>query len=148
MRRLRKLAALSPAELAELLQAQWALLHAQGLCVLRPVGAFVSPAAPAGDLSREEPSEVRWEEAARIALAVRRAAEHGLFRPACLVRSIALTRLLERHGIPGSQLRVGVRREGERFAAHAWVEYGGRVLGDQEERVSRYTPIPNVEVLP
>ncbi|HEV2130930.1 MAG TPA: lasso peptide biosynthesis B2 protein [Longimicrobiaceae bacterium] len=151
MRRLRKLTALSRSELAELVSAQWALIHAQWLRWQRPTGAFVSPvaslAAAAGTGDAGHSDSEASARAERIALAVGRAAENGIFHPACLVRSIALTRMLEARGIHGSQLRVGVRWEGERFAAHAWVEYGGRVLGDREEHVSGYTPLSDVEVL-
>lgn len=151
MGRLRKLAALSRPQLAELVSAQSALIHAQWLCWRRPTGAFVSPVAPvaaAGGTPELGESDAQASaRAVRIALMVERAAENGIFRPACLVRSIALTRMLEERGIHGSQLRVGVRWEGERFAAHAWVEYGGRVLGDHLENVSRYTPLSDVQVL-
>lgn len=151
MRRLRKLATLSRAELAELLSAQWALIQAQWLRWRRPTGQFVSAVAERDAGGRTSPPRQLGEEetrAARIALMVERAAENGIFRPACLVRSIALTRMLEARGMHGSQLRVGVRWEGESFAAHAWVEYGGRVLGDRPEHVSGYTPLSDVELLP
>jgi hypothetical protein len=46
----------------------------------------------------------------------------------CLMRSLVLTRLLARRGIP-STLVIGVRRPGE-FAAHAWVEHEGVPLLD------------------
>lgn len=41
----------------------------------------------------------------------------------CLVRSLVLTRLLGRRGVPSS-LVIGVMAEPQ-FAAHAWVEHGG-----------------------
>lgn len=41
----------------------------------------------------------------------------------CLARSLVLTRLLARRGIP-AKLVIGARAEPE-FLAHAWVEYGG-----------------------
>lgn len=152
MRRLRKLATLSRVELAELLSAQWALIQAQWLRWRRPTGQFVSAVAErveeGGSSLPRQLGEQEEARAARIALMVERAAENGIFRPACLVRSIALTRMLDARGMHGSQLRVGVRWEGERFAAHAWVEYGGRVLGDREEHVRGYTPLSDVELLP
>jgi Transglutaminase-like superfamily len=42
----------------------------------------------------------------------------------CLMRSLVLTRLLARRGMPSS-LVIGVRSAPE-FGAHAWVEQGGR----------------------
>lgn len=41
----------------------------------------------------------------------------------CLARSLVLTRLLARRGIP-ARLVIGARTAPE-FLAHAWVEYGG-----------------------
>ncbi|MFO0895995.1 MAG: lasso peptide biosynthesis B2 protein [Pirellulales bacterium] len=49
-------------------------------------------------------------------------------RPTCLTRSLALTRLLRRHGQP-AELRIGVRKVNEQFAAHAWVECQGEAFG-------------------
>ena len=44
----------------------------------------------------------------------------------CLMRSLVLTRLLARRGVP-STLIIGVSAAPE-FAAHAWVEHAGRPL--------------------
>ncbi|MGH2724582.1 MAG: lasso peptide biosynthesis B2 protein [Actinomycetota bacterium] len=58
---------------------------------------------------------------------------HRLVRPGrlpgtCLVRSIVLARVLSvGHGSPA--VRLGVRREGGRLRAHAWVELAGRSYG-------------------
>ncbi len=79
--------------------------------------------------------------ASRLSLAVVRAAEHGLFRPVCLVRAIALHRMLEARGINGSRICIGVRYERGRFSAHAWVEYGDRVLGDHAGYVGAFAPL-------
>jgi hypothetical protein len=62
---------------------------------------------------------------------VRAAARHGIGHPACLEVSLALWWLLAQQGI-ASDLRVGVRKDGERFEAHAWVEYGGASLNESE----------------
>jgi hypothetical protein len=50
----------------------------------------------------------------------------------CLVRSLAVSGMLARRGIP-AQLVLGVRPEtSEPFMAHAWVEHGGEcVLPDE-----------------
>ncbi len=82
-----------------------------------------------------------------LALAVGRAAEFGVFRPLCLVRAVALNRVLERHGITGSRVRVGVRMRNGRFAAHAWVEYGDRVLGDNEAHVGSFVELSEVRLV-
>jgi hypothetical protein len=69
---------------------------------------------------------------ARLTAQMVRAAEHhGIGYPSCLEISLALWWLLARQGI-SSDLRVGVRKEGEKFEAHAWVEYGGAPLNELE----------------
>lgn len=47
----------------------------------------------------------------------------------CLVRSLALARLLRLEGWDAS-LQFGVRREHSALEAHAWVEVGGRPVND------------------
>ena len=154
---LRKLTRLSPREWADLLEAQLALLVAQFRVWTRPTGRLVSHAAPsvsAAPLAESPalqiparaptPVEARAE---ALALAVGRAAEFGLFRPLCLVRAVALNRVLERHGITGSRVRVGVRMRNGRFAAHAWVEYGERILGDNEAHVGSFVELSEVRLV-
>jgi hypothetical protein len=46
----------------------------------------------------------------------------------CLIRSLVLTRLLDRRGT-ASTLAIGVR-PGEDFGAHAWLEVAGRPVQD------------------
>jgi hypothetical protein len=62
---------------------------------------------------------------------------HGLVHPSCLAKSLALWWLLGRQGIP-SQLRVGIRKESEKFAAHAWVERDGKALNEPEQHHHHY----------
>jgi hypothetical protein len=62
---------------------------------------------------------------------VRAAAHHGIGDPACLEVALALWWLLARQGI-ASELRVGIRKDGETFEAHAWVECGGATLNEPE----------------
>jgi len=137
----RKLATLTPGEWADLFRAQWALLGAQLTVRSRPVGALATPVATAG---MADPT--RLPEARRLALAVVRAARFGVFRPQCLVRSVALSRMLERRGIGGSLVRVGIRRTDREFLAHAWVELAGQTLGDADEHVGTFVPLTNLEV--
>lgn len=65
------------------------------------------------------------------------AAHYSPFRPNCLVRSLTLWWLLLRQGIE-SDLRIGVRKQGEEFTAHAWVEGQGMVLNDQADIAGHY----------
>jgi Transglutaminase-like superfamily len=59
------------------------------------------------------------------------AARHSLSQPTCLERSLCLWWLLARQGI-ATQFRIGVRKDGEKFAAHAWVERDGVAIGEPE----------------
>lgn len=140
---LRKLVGLSRREWFDLLRAQGELIRAQVLVWTSPVGQLTARAAEstAGDaVQGSEPAARRW------ALAVSRAASYGIFRPLCLVRALALQKLLESHGLGGSRVCVGVRRQKGVFAAHAWVEYGELLLGDEEAHVRAFAPLTSVAV--
>ena len=80
------------------------------------------------------------------ALAVGRAARYGLFRPKCLVRSLALVQLLDHAGIQGARIRAGVRFHHDHFTAHAWVELGDKVLSDPAHYVARFEPWADLRV--
>ncbi len=137
----RKVFALSFRDWVELMQAQWALLAARGMVRNRPIGSLATPTVgnPPADLSR-------LPEARRLALAVVRAARFGVFRPQCLVRSVALSQMLADRGIPGALVRVGVRRKNGEFSAHAWVELAGETLGDADDHVGSFVPMTNLDV--
>jgi hypothetical protein len=146
-RRLGLLARQSPAQLADLLIAQATLVGAQLLVWIRPTGGLISEARPSDEAeSAPLPGPEAWQQAVRTAAAVRRAASYGVFRPRCLVRSVALNRMLERRGISGSRVRVGVQMHETRFAAHAWVELHGRVLGDDVRHTSSFKHLVDVQV--
>jgi hypothetical protein len=135
-----KLIKLQRRDWADLLSAQVALLRAQFLVWTRRRGALVTPVREsdgADDARGRAPSEVPVP-VRKLALALSRASEHGVFRPTCLVRAVALQRMLERRGFRGSSLHVGVRQRNSTFLAHAWVEYRGAVLADEEWRVKRF----------
>lgn len=60
----------------------------------------------------------------------------------CLSRSIATRKYLGRHGV-NTSLRIGVRKPGQDFGAHAWLEYKGVPIG---ERVSaEYSVLPELK---
>ena len=124
-----------------MVQAQWALLAARGMVRNRPVGSLATPTVgnPAAD-------PARLPEARRLALAVVRAASFGVFRPQCLVRSVALSQMLADRGISGALVRVGVRRKNGEFSAHAWVELAGETLGDADDHVGSFVPMTNLDV--
>lgn len=141
-RSLPKLSSLRWKDWVDLVRAQAALIRAQ-----REMRSL-----PTGEMVREDvigvsmPSTPRINDARRIALAVNRAATFGLFRPKCLVKSRALRKLLDADGVEGAQVRIGVQLANGRFRAHAWVEYGGEVVGDDPATVARFVPISGVRV--
>lgn len=92
-----------------------------------------------GFLSAELPKKGQkgMEEAATVERAVRAAKSHGIGNPSCLEQSLALWWLLGREGI-SSELRIGVRKLGEKFEAHAWVQCQGLVLGEPDALHQHY----------
>lgn len=67
-----------------------------------------------------------------VARMVRAAVRSGFGHPTCLEESLTLWSLLARRGI-ASELRVGVRKSGEKIEAHAWVECEGGALNEPED---------------
>ena len=59
------------------------------------------------------------------------AARNSPIPSTCLERSLSLWWLLARQGI-ATQLRIGVRKGGEKFSAHAWVEREGAAIGEPD----------------
>lgn len=132
-------------EIRDVAEAQLALLRAQTLRWLRPVGAFVEVAAT-DELTGVRTSSAERKTSERLASAIIRATRYGLFRPLCLTRAVALSRMLDAHGVGGHRIRIGVRREGGAFTAHAWVELENRVLGDSVANTLGYLPLTQVSV--
>ena len=77
------------------------------------------------------------ERTALTARMVRSAAYRSLGTATCLERSLALWWLLERQGI-ASSVRIGTRKTGQKFEAHAWVECDGVALNEPEELHKHY----------
>lgn len=78
-----------------------------------------------------------------IALLVRAvdvAARHHLYPMPCVPRALALRSLLAEEGIV-TELRIGVRKEGDRLAAHAWIEYRGTPIGESSTVLLRFAPL-------
>jgi hypothetical protein len=141
--RLSKLVSLSEAERRDLLRAQLALLRAQLAVWTRPHGRLVRPAREPMGL----PDERAYLTARRLASAVSFVARRGVFQPNCLVRSLALSRLLEQEQVPGWHVRIGVRERTGHFEAHAWVELGSEVLADSTEHVASFERLADVRLV-
>lgn len=132
---LKKLGELSAPEGRGLLLAL-ALLPATGLA-LRVGGLRLAWRA----LGLDTPSPVRRGtlDARQLARLVAAASRWGPFRCSCVGRSLVLQAMLKRHGVE-SQLRLGVRKDGMRLAAHAWVEHQGRPLIDAADVGENFAP--------
>jgi hypothetical protein len=139
--RLWRLVSLSRRDRRSLLRAQVALLRAQARVWTRARGSLVEP----GDAAQHVvPAPETVREARAIAYAMSRVCRGGLFRPSCLVRALALSRMLADAGIQGAQVRIGVRDSAGRFEAHAWVEFAGDALGESPHRVATFAHLTDV----
>ena len=126
--------------------AQLELLRAQVMVWRRPIGRLITERSNQPEKLSHLTRDATDQRAAGIALAVDRAARRGVFRPKCLVRSMALHRMLERSGIHGSVIRIGVRREGDQLLAHAWVEHMGVTLIDSPSAVAVFSRLTDARL--
>jgi hypothetical protein len=73
-------------------------------------------------------------------LQLQAAAARNLFvHTNCLEQSLVLWMLLRRHGF-AADLKIGARKEAERFEAHAWVELNRVPLNDQTDSDHKFVP--------
>ncbi|MDQ2766691.1 MAG: lasso peptide biosynthesis B2 protein [Gemmatimonadota bacterium] len=147
---LQRLARLSARDWLDIAEAQLELLVAKIIVATRRTGELVSraPLDPFGDAATPIAPPANLDpRPEQLALAIGRAAENGVFRPLCLVRAVALKRLLDRHDFSGSVVKIGVRMSRGRFAAHAWVAYGEQILGDQEWHVKSFAELDEISVM-
>jgi len=134
----RRLRQVTLREVGLLAEAQAVLLSCQLAKMRRPVGQLLEWNAPEPDVITG-PIDGRLVES--VCWAVSRAHRFGVFRPKCLVRALAIQRMLRRRGIVTSRLQIGVRTLEGRFEAHAWVELGGAILGDSPQHVRQFTRV-------
>jgi hypothetical protein len=136
--KLRRFNALDPAAQSLFLRAMFLLpLVSLSLCWR---GFRATQASLQAFLSMENSERGAAPLPERVALAahlVTSADRHGLVHPSCLANSLTLWWLLESQGIE-SQLRIGIRKENEKFEAHAWVERDGVALNEPEEHHRHY----------
>lgn len=154
--------------MGDAIAAQIALLRAAWDIRTRRTGGLLSSLPESGNSSTPDPAPTAGRrgyhereerrrrsesgsdlaEARRVGDAVCYVATRGLIRPRCLVQALALKRLLDRRGLTGGRIRVGVREEGGELLAHAWVDFRGHVVGDFPEHVQRYTDFRGLLVRP
>lgn len=143
MSRARKFLALPPGDRLALLRAAVllavarALLAAPGVPVRRVAGTVGSLARTLPGGRRTPPERLAW------ALDVAGATLPGT--TSCLPRAFVGRALLTRAGHEAT-LRVGVTREGDGLAAHAWVERGGAVVVGDLPDLDRFVPLPLAEM--
>lgn len=126
--------------------AQLELLRAQMILWRRPIGRLITDSTAQGERTSRVVPRAAEQRALSLARAVDRAARRGVFRPKCLVRSMALHRMLERRGVQGTVIRIGVRREGAELLAHAWVEHMGIPLIDSPSAVAAFSHLTDARL--
>jgi hypothetical protein len=77
------------------------------------------------------------KEGARV---VDMASRHPKQWAVCIHRSLALVWWLQARGVP-TQIRFGVRMDGDNLTAHAWVEYDGLVVNDRYDIAQLFHPL-------
>lgn len=118
------------------LLATWTGLRLIGFRRWERVLAVFAPAAntngPVHDASEQESAHVvaRMQEAA---------ARNLFFGTNCLEQSLVLWWLLRRRGFD-AVLRLGARKDSDRFEAHAWVELDAQALNDANAEHRHFVP--------
>lgn len=87
------------------------------------------------------------QQAITLGRLVNMAANHSPFVINCLPRSLVLCGMLRRAGLT-AELRIGVQKESDAFAAHAWVEFCGQTLNEEATVALDYSPFAESFVLP
>jgi hypothetical protein len=101
----------------------------------RVLGVFVPPVNTTGPAQ-----SASVQESALLIVRMQAAAARNLFfRPNCLEQSLVLWWLLRRRGIEAA-LRIGARKDSNRFEAHAWLELNSQVLNDASAEHRHFVP--------
>ena len=95
--------------------------------------------SPSTNPVAREPGESQLQAAELIARMAAAAARNLFISTNCLEQSLVLWWLLRRRGI-SAELRIGARKEFERFEAHAWVEVDSAVLNDSNAEHRHFVP--------
>ena len=127
-------------EAAAALPATWLAVHVSGFSICK--------AALAHGIAAENPAANvlgALERAQKIARLESATARSLFFRATCLEQSLVLCWMLRRRGM-SPLLRVGARKEADRFEAHAWVELDGIVIGDASGEHQHFAPFESAGV--
>ena len=118
------------------LLATWVGLRLAGFRRWKTVLAWL---APSPSVTARQTAAAQREAAQTIARISAAAARNFFFDTNCLEQSLVLWWLLRRRGI-AAELRIGARKEFERFEAHAWVEVDSAVLNDASAEHQHFVP--------
>ena len=116
------------------LLATWAGLRLIGFRRWKRLLAVFSPVA------NDTAQDAAEQESVLLIARMQAAAARNLFvGPNCLEQSLVLWWLLRRRGID-AVLRIGARKDLDRFEAHAWVEVNSQVLNDASAEHRHFVP--------
>lgn len=85
-------------------------------------------------------------EARRLAHVLDAVGRRSPVRPLCLIRSLTLSRILRRRHID-ARMRLGVRKETDKVAAHAWLEVADDIVNDDRDHCSEYAVLETADAL-
>jgi len=146
MQRFRRFRRLSGFERGIVLEAviglpiAWLAVRLLGFRICR--AAFEEPARAARNSKALEAGTL--DMARRIAHLEAVTATNLFFRTSCLEQSLVLCRMLRRRGM-NAGLRIGARKEEDRFEAHAWVEMEGNVVDGSGAEHLHFMPFEHSE---
>jgi hypothetical protein len=121
------------------LLATWVGLRLAGFHRWKNVLAALAP-SPNTTARQADASQPSQPDAAQtVARMAAAAARNFFFNTNCLEQSLVLWWLLRRRGI-AAELRIGARKEFDRFEAHAWVEVNSAVLNDATAEHRHFVP--------
>jgi hypothetical protein len=140
LRPLRRLVALSTAERWLLLRAFAALIATDLALHTSSFHGLIARARNAGAPRQHASNREELLRAMAYAHWLEVASRYHLVRARCLHRSITLHSWLLREGL-SSELKLGVRKEGDELKAHAWVELDGTVVSDEPGSITQFKPL-------
>lgn len=123
-------------EAAVALTATWAGLRLVGFRRWKNVLGWLAPGDGRASLLHDA---AVLDSARAIARMEEAASRHVFFRTNCLEKSLVLWWLLRARGI-FADLRIGARKDADRFEAHAWVEFGGTALSGPNDAHLHFVP--------
>lgn len=123
-------------EAAAGLTATWMALRLVGFRRWKAIAERFARAVEAKTATEVDTKAQVGRDVARMTAA---AAHYLPFRSNCLEQSLALWWLLRRRRI-AADLKIGARKEANRFEAHAWVEFEGCIVDGASEGHLHFVP--------